>query len=258
MRTEASSQKKNAARTGRLARWGGVAGVGVVGLLALLAPMASAASIYTAPYASTYVVQQQSIHTQGLGAQVVVTTPTVFSAISGHVYGVAHLKAAAVPNQPSVAFYATTVGLKGLPFTASSSGVFQVQTGWIVGFTTTLSTHFAPGGVAAGAWASMNVRLTTYLVDQSTGAVMPGSTNSVLVWTQAVSHGILTTTFGPELFVLGPAPTMLVAGHTYGIVTLIDVNALASMAPIAPAGSVATVSMNIGAPLTALLWVRGA
>ncbi len=224
----------------------GIAGAFAVVALLLLVPSLSAATTpiasFQAPYTGAKAVQVRDPSVQGCGANLTVWTPTRFVLTTGTGTGAVAAQAGPCASADSQASYDGTAGLSGLGFVAALSGNRTVTASWVI--TWSGSATVSPKAAASGGDATVEMSLTTKLVDLTAGKTYRGRSVQILQkelqtaksWTGGAVDAKYSAT-------VGSVP--LVAGHHYAIYAVIEFSVESSVPQGSPAGSTVTTALDL-------------
>ena len=243
--------KKGIARAVVSKSWLGLAsggGVGFVAFLMLLAPVAAAPpGMYMAPFNSGAAVQLSHVIAVGPGADVRIITPATFSLMTG----VAREQVTVSVNAqmtPTTAAFTSTLGVSGLPYTPTITGPHLLTVGWQVGFRANMNIVTKVPTLNTGMFAHLALRATAYVVEQTSGKILPGSqvTSSILL--KDINSGKFVENQGLTAIVLRDLPVSLTANHVYLITTVLSLDVVTASTPAAFPGNTASVNFALNGP----------
>ncbi|HTT34803.1 MAG TPA: hypothetical protein VMH78_02905 [Thermoplasmata archaeon] len=249
-------EQRHGSRTAKLPLGvGATLGLGLIAFLVLAAPMAAAAgTAFTAPYMTATAVQSGNAIVSPHGASVSVLVPPTVSLMTGAVRAsvLATATTTTVAPRPASVVYTAHVGVSGLAYTPSATGPAVLAASWIVGFQAGLAiTSGAPGG-GLGA-VTVSVAATSYLVEQTTGLVVPGSQMTVVLFQKGLTMGSYALAHPPAPVALNAAPVVLAGGTTYLLTSYVSITIVVQTIGAVHTTTTATGWCQLGGPLASSL-----
>lgn len=222
----------------------GGAAVAIAAVLMLVSPVASAAGVagFSAPYTGGYAVQHRDPTVQGSGAVLTVTQAPTFSLATG--LGTAQLASSAGPSatSDSTASYDAVLGVRGLGFTASTTGLAKVTAHWRVTWNATATLNSAAatsgGGASVEIWAQVVVHDLT--------AKTQKSGHEFYLVQKDFSRATSFAAGGVRSALVPSVSLELVSGHQYTITVLLGFGIESDVSQGSPAGSSATATIDLG------------
>jgi hypothetical protein len=212
--------------------------------LLVLTPMVGATGIasFAAPYTAGVAVHHQDPVAQGCGARLTVSHAAKFDLTTGVGTGAASAKSTPCATSDSQATYDATTGVRGLAFTASSTGTFTTTAAWTI--TWNASASMTSKAAAAGAQSTVEIWLLVKLTDASTGKVIVGATHFVvqkdLGSAASYSGGAVGASYSATV------TATLTSGHSYRISAVMGFDVAAVIPQGSPTGAIVSAAVDLG------------